>query len=375
MLVSGSLPPMRCGVGDYTDVLANTLAVMPQNNVGVLTSDRAREGHGRGNDRYERLPVMEDWSLSDAAVARRAIQAWKPDIVHVQYPTQGYGSMSLPSVLPLLAWQLGALPVRTWHEAFSGRQAAGFLLQIAAPGPFIVVRPNFADLMWPPLRPLLSNRGVMIAGASSIPRASLTVDERNALRERYLRGQSRLIVFFGFIYPAKGVHQLFEIADPVMDAIVIVGESHDDPHYFSKIKTLATSDPWAACTTMAGFVATDAIANLLMAADVVVLPFVEGGGNWNSSISAAVLQGTPVVTTSVACHGIDDTGQIYFARPNDIEDLRYGLQLVDADRAISSREQPARNDWLRIGDHHMAVYEKALSVRPSRAAQRADVTK
>lgn len=358
---------MRCGVGDYTAALARGLATYRHNRVAVLTSSAARqEGHYGDHDAvdgYERFASIDRWSLRDVRTVQRILRAWKPDIVHLQYPTQGYSSTVLPSLLPLMAWRVGAMPVRTWHEAFSGRQSARFFLQSAAPGPHIVVRPNFADLMWRPLRPLLGSRGTMIAGGSSIPQSVLPPQERSALRHRYLNGQARLIVFFGFVYPAKGVDQLFDIADPTRDAIVIAGEANADPDYASRIRALAASGRWKGRATLTGFLPVMATADLLAAADIVVLPFIEGGGSWNSSINAAVLQGTPVVTTSRERHGLNDTKQVYFGRPNDIADLQHGLDQVVRRSTLIAPEDDGVDDWVRIRNRHMAVYNAALATK------------
>ena len=41
LLVTGSFPPMKCGVGDYTACLAEALARKPNIEVAVLTSQGA----------------------------------------------------------------------------------------------------------------------------------------------------------------------------------------------------------------------------------------------------------------------------------------------------------------------------------------------
>ncbi len=284
---------------------------------------------------------------------------WRPDIVHVQYPTQGYDGAALPALLPVLAWQAGAVPVQTWHEAFSGRRSLHFLLQSVAPGPAIVVRPNFADLMWRPLQPIVRRRApTMIAGASSIPRSLLDPRARADLGRRYKGGRERLVVFFGFAYPAKGVDQLFAIANPVRDAIVIAGEIDADPDYAARIRALAQSSSWAGHATITGYLPVKDVADLLATADVVVLPFVNGGGSWNSSISAAVLQGTPVVTTARERHGLNADGQVYFATPNDLGDLQFGMSRVNR---LAAPDWNLGNDWQRIAREHLAVYQAALS--------------
>lgn len=366
LLVSGSVPPMRCGVGDYTAALARTLSAQSQTHVAILTSQFADTLPREGD--YEQFNLIREWSWRDARTAFQLIQKWKPDVVHLQYPTLGYTSKLLPSVIPLLAWAAGAMPVRTWHEAFSGRASGYFLVQFAPPGPSVVVRPNFSELMWPPLRPVLGRRPpTLIEGASSIPRSSMTPEDRQRLRLHYLQGQSRLIVFFGFLYRFKGADQVFKIADPARDALVIIGNSDVDLAYTAEIAHLCETAEWTGRAELVGYLPVQDVADLLAAADAAVLPFLNGGGSWNSSISAAVLQGTPVVTTAHERRGLNETGEVYFAEPNNLDDLRKGLMEITKKQQTKAPASE-RGDWNRIAADHMTVYERALREHARRDA-------
>src|ERR1700722_2066745 len=114
LLVSGSLPPMLCGVGDYTYQLATELGARGDLQVAVLTSRAARNAEPRGN--FQLFAVVERWRLSELGRIFRILKEWRPDIVHVQTPTQGYGSSWVPRILPLLCRLAGLRVVQTWHE-------------------------------------------------------------------------------------------------------------------------------------------------------------------------------------------------------------------------------------------------------------------
>ena len=79
---------------------------------------------------------------------------------------------------------------------------------------------------------------------------------------------------------------------------------------------------------------------MLAAADAVVLPFRSGGGSWNSSIKAAAVQGTFVLTTSTERHGLDPDGNVYYARPSDAKDLMEALRRHLGRRSACSRPSP-----------------------------------
>jgi glycosyltransferase involved in cell wall biosynthesis len=353
MLVSGSLPPMRCGVGEYTLRLAHELATTPGVKVAVLTSRDAAADSGGG---IQVLPVMEKWGLTDAGTAQRAMKEWSPDVVHIQYPTLGYRAGRLPMFLPMMASFLGVRVVRTWHEIPVGRELLGFTIEALAPGPYVVVRPEFQRGLHPLLAPLIAARaGGLVSGGSLIPRSLNSDEHRQALRARLAKGKDRLIVFFGFLLPPKGVELLFEIANPATDQIVIAGEASVDPHYREDIEGLANEMPWRTSVTMTGFLSGRESADLLAAADAVVLPFHTGAGVWNSSIHAAVLQGTAVITTSQDASGLDEKRNIYFSAPGDVAAMRSALNRL-AGRRRAFDPEIDRDEWPRIAAQHLAIY-------------------
>jgi glycosyltransferase involved in cell wall biosynthesis len=360
LLISGSYPPMRCGVGDYTHRLATALAGIEGNDVAVLTSEAARL-HADMPLPVRVFPAIKRWGAGDLVAAVRILREWRPDVVHVQYPTQGYGSGALPLWLPLVAWVLGARVVQTWHEPYGLLQTPQLLLKLAVPGRVVVVRHGYIDLLPRWLRPLVRlARPQFITNASAIPRARLTVEQRVTLRARYLRGQSRLLVFFGFLYRHKGVDLLFDVADPAVDQIIIAGDT-DHLDYKRELETRVDSTPWAGKATFTGFLSADDAAALLSVADAVVLPFRgNGGGEWNTSLHGAIDNDAYVVTTSRSRRGLDAATQVYYTGIDAVEEMREALRRIPTTR----RQRPATVDaWSDIAAAHMGIYGPAARER------------
>jgi hypothetical protein len=92
----------------------------------------------------------------------------------------------------------------------------------------------------------------------------------------------------------------------------------------------------------------------------VVLPFRLGGGIWNTSIGAAVLQGTFVLATSNETQGFDAERNVYYARPRDTADMRRALGQYLGRRASKPSPDPT---WPEIAQRHEAVYERNLLPR------------
>ena len=359
LLISGSFPPLRCGVGDYTASLARSLAVMAGNKVAVLTSDSSSEADPE--PLLDVFRIMRSWTLAETHRVAGVIRRWSPDVVHVQYPTTGYRNRFLPWVVPLVAFSMGKTVVQTWHEAYSRRQVLRALLAASVPSAIVVVRPQYQDLLLPVLRHALRNRKfTYVRNASGFHVACLTEGERKTLRNGLLRGQRSLVLFVGFVHPQKGLEDLFSIADPSRDHIVIVGEAHGDGVYERMIQQRATDEHWSGKVTFKGFLPVPEVSELLSIADAVVLPFRDGGGEWNTSIHGAVLQGTFVLTTSRTRSGYDATQNVYYANVNDTRDMKSALDRYAGRRRIPDPSIDS-DPWRQIAQDHESLYQARMA--------------
>lgn len=358
LLITGSLLPMKCGVGDYTYHLANALALDKNLKIAVLTSISAKvEEYG---SRIEIFPLLTKWSFTEAFKAINRIRTWSPDIVHIQYPTQGYSKGILPWMLPMISFILGSKVVQTWHEGYSRRDAPWLFLKAIVPGGLVFVRPQYEINLHPFLRwALWKKKFFYIPNASVIPYVELDKLLREKERAKYLKKQKRLIVFFGFVHPNKGVEFLLDIADPDLDHIVIAGEIDESSEYSYEIKSRASAEVWKDKVTITGFIPAIDVAKLLAVADAVILPFRVGGGEWNTSIHGAVLNGTFVLTTSLTHNGYDKKRNIYSAKVDDIQEMRLALRTY----AGKKREYDSsidRDEWTNIAKQHCVLYRKVL---------------
>lgn len=353
LLVTGSLPPMACGVGSYTLQLARSLADIPGVEVGVLTGPGAATAGGK----VDVLAIMNVWSIREFRRVTGVIRGWKPDVVHLQYPAQGYASGVLPSLVLLIAWCIGSRVVRTWHEVTTWnrlREWRGillFFLQLLPPGPIVVVRPNYLALLHPWLRPAAARRLAYVRSASTIPRSTLPDTERSQLRTALLGGMRRLIVFFGLLLPAKGADLLFDIADPVTDQLLFLGGTAPDSPHRAELEAYAADMRWRGKVSFAGYLPDAAAADRIAVADAVILPFRDGAGVWNTSLHAAMVQGSFVVTTSTSKVGYDATENVWYAVPGDIVAMRAALA-----GARPRLEVAGRDEWQRIAAEYLALY-------------------
>jgi len=367
LLISGSYPPAQCGVGDYTAHLARALSRSGEFEVSVLTS------FSPAPEQSSSAPVvfrtMHTWQAQAIGEVEGLVRRLKPDIVHVQFPTQGYDDWKGVAALALAVRRKLRIPlVVTLHEylppRFVGKAFWMYLLAVAA-NRIVVVRPGFYERIRRLLKPILPQRKFeFISNASVLPKIALSASERDAVKREAQCANGRLIVFFGFSFPHKGVDLLFRIADPEEHCLLFIGPVSPDDAYHDKLRQLAATGPWKGRAAFTGFIGSEQAARLLAAADAAVFPYRTGGGIWNSSLHAAMVQDTFVLTTSLERNGYDAAANAYYARPEDVDEMRRALRQYQGTRR--ARPFTAEDEWAAIAQKHREVFG-ALLARSARA--------
>jgi len=372
LMITGSLPPMRCGVGDSMVILASELSRNGRAEVGVLTSVDAGDIDSAA---VEVLPVIKRWSLFEAMRLANVVRAWKPDVAHIQYPSLGYGTGLLPYFVPLILRRMGISVVETWHEPPSRDRYAPtlrarlirylrsmrYLPNAIVRDWLIEVEPNSLKRLHTPYTGLIKRKTVnLVPVASNIPRVDVKDNERAVIRKKYTRDGRRLIATFGYPYPTKGFDSLFDIANPETDTLVLImtldGEMHP---YHRRLLHLAETGRWKGSVVVTGFLDTVEVARLLAVADAVVLPFRTGMAPRNGSFMAARAQGTLVVTTSTNQSGFVADENVFYTGVDDIDGMREAVATMAGNKPNLGPEKVI--GWPDIADMHFELYKRYLA--------------
>lgn len=358
LFVTGSYPPMLCGVGDYTATLAAEISKQEGVEVGVLTSVGAADSPAERRVNAELMPLIQHWRFSELPKAISVIRRWRPDIVHIQYPTLGYGKNWMPYFLPLLLKFIGMRVVQTWHEPPTRFR---FFPNALTRDVLIGVEPDYLRQISKRYAWLVKRKANhFIPVGSSIPRAELTDAERAQIRQRYVGSGKNMVVNFGFVYPTKRVETLFRIADPQRDIIVLAThlDVQNNP-YHQEIMRGIEGGIWAGKVVVTGFLEAEDVAKVLCAADAAIFPFQNGVGMRNTSFLAAKSQGTFTITTSNTKQGYDPETNVYFAHPGDDEAMRDALNRYKGKRL--NKESRESFDWANIASEHISLYRDIVS--------------
>jgi FkbM family methyltransferase len=208
-----------------------------------------------------------------------------------------------------------------------------------------------------------------------------------------------LVVYWGYIYPGKGVETLFEAfrlisgRNPTM-RLVIVGGALEVPTpstagaYYRMVRALPEKLGIVERVTWTGHFDWDSDAGSLYlhAADLCVLPFDYGVTLNNSSLAAASTHAVPVIVTELSDgrdEALEHGRNVYLCRPRDPRTLAEALELLGSTadlrerlRAGSRRLARDWHSWETTTRRLVSILESARSrpdgrsPRPHRASDR-----
>jgi glycosyltransferase involved in cell wall biosynthesis len=257
-MVSGSWPPEACGVGDYTERLCREL-----------------EAGGVSVVRFSDPRLSRIYSRH---VIRRAIEA-ECDLVHIQYPTAGYGRSYIPAALPaavrdkpvvvtLHEYSVFRWYRRHWFAPYARRCAAR------------IFTTDEERLLFERRFPSRSGLDDTIEIASNIPAA---ISDGKCDRTR--------IVYFGLIAPNKGIEDVLTLAELAraagspfsFEVIGAVQEKHRN--YADAVRRRGE----AAGVAFFFNIPDDAVAKRLASAGCAYLPFPDGASGKRGTLAAALI--------------------------------------------------------------------------------------
>ena len=313
-LITPRYPPDRCGVGDYTELLARHLAERGIAVTVVTSRGRATRSTGTVHGGVKVLPVIGDWGWISLPHLVALVAAGRYDVGHVQYQNEMYGRSAAIAALPLAlrAAQMKTRSVVTVHDYGTPWPRRVRVRAIAGP----YGKAWFAAMLLASARIVLTNEQdewrflhqrlrypVPTSRYSIIPvGANLPVvihSERNPAADQVTIG------YFGFVNPAKGV-------DVLLDAFALAHRQRPDlrltlicalrPHepYHEILLRKLQDEALRDAVTVTGELDDDEAARTLAGCEVVVLPFHDGISLRRTTLMAALALGRPVISTCSA---------------------------------------------------------------------------
>ena len=332
IFITGSYPPDTCGVGDYAYRLAQALQACG------MTVD---------------IVSQKNWNLKNSLILVSHLNTYKSDIIHIQYPTVGYGYGLAPQAISLLR-----RCVVTLHEV-----SQAHVLRRLSLYPFTIRSSHVIftssheqryALRW---APWLRNRSSIIPIGSNI--AAIHVNEKVERKE---------IVYFGLIRPNKGLEDVLQLASLIKEnhkpfSIRIIGKLHPDSmEYFNKLRLQTKTLPVHWCIGLTDYETAD----LLSHAEMAYVPYPDGVSERRGSLLALLANGVTVITTRGAQTPPTMEGVVIFVQ-NPQETLTLAEEIF-SDKGLrkrysaKSRAYAENFEWSRIASRHVEIYKRLVSM-------------
>lgn len=331
-MVAGSYPPDICGVGDYTSKL-----------VEVLRSQNAT---------VEVYSADIDWSLLKTRKLAARITAAAPDVIHIQYPTTGYGYTLGPQALSLLLKPCAV----TLHEVSQAHLLRRLSLYPFALGAEQLIFTSDYEidyaLKWFPWA--VSRSSVIPIGSfisSVVDVSTKDLDD---------------IVYFGLIRPKKGLEEVIRLAylvnsESLSLKVRIIGSV--EPKHRSYLTQLQSSSVGLPVIWELNL-PEQQVAGLLARSRVAYMPFPDGASERRSSLLALLSNGVATVSTKAKFTSEMMSETLVIAdTPEEalgaikclLTDLRWRELL-----AQKSRDYVRRHEWSHIASQHLDLYREML---------------
>ncbi|MGN6459717.1 MAG: hypothetical protein ACTHLY_00795 [Pseudolabrys sp.] len=345
LMVSGSWPPEACGVGDYTERLCREL-----------------EASGISVNRFSDPGLSRPYS---PGVIKSAANA-DCDLVHIQYPTAGYGRSYTPAALPLALRDKPVVVTLHEYSIFRWYRRAWFA-PYARRGAARIFTTDEERRLFERRFPRRAGLDETIEIASNIP-VALPRPERDRTR----------VVSFGLIAPNKGIEDFLTLAEHAhaarspfsFEVIGAVQERHRA--YADAVRQRGS----AAGVTFAINIPDDAVAQRLAGAGYAYLPFPDGASGKRGTLAAALINKLVVITRHSAITPPWISAATFHAR--DAEETFSLLNMLSTDENAwdaavrKGGAAETRYRWDGIARRHAALYDLLLRTRQAPARGRAN---
>ncbi len=328
LLVSGSTPPDLCGVGDYTESLALALQ-----KAGVRAE----------------LFLHPGWSVAGTQRAIRRLAADRNALVHIQYPSEGYGHSLGPQLCSLLRPS-----VTTLHEfslAHPLRKISMFPFTLRSPR--LVMTSEFEKRALAAKMPWAARKIRVIPIGSNIPASPNLV-----------RGGRAPIAYFGLIMPRKGLEGLIEFSRMVRDRgldweVVVMGRilsRHAD--YARRLMESSAQHPMRWMIDPG----PEEIAEQLSRSALGYFLFPDGASERRGSLKAALAAGLACITTRSQRTPAELAQAVAFAS-TPLQAFELALRLMNATEERQRLSRKAQEyaqsfGWEKIAEAHVQLYEE-----------------
>ncbi|GAB6148626.1 glycosyltransferase [Stetteria hydrogenophila] len=370
-------PPVHCGVGEYTRMLAGSLrSVAPHLRVVVYsTYEAGREPYEDRAHGVTVRPSYERLSGDFTGVLDALAEDGGVEVLHVQheYGIQGASESLVEALLEAKRERLARLVAITMHTVYhplSGMDEALRFQRLIGELDLVVVHSHLQEYELqvqgvPPWKIHRVPHGTLINEYLGYPRGVLlkSLAEEVGLDPGRLRGMTLAIP--GFLRPDKGLDVLAEALkklEPGWATVVVAGEVRSG-------ETVKALEGLESLVLIERYLSHDQILKLAALADAVLLPYRDKPGAYAVSGILHLSMGSlkPIIGTRVPrLFELYQLAPGLTVPPRDPDSLAWILRWLreNYDQASSFMSSvyayAAKTQWPRVARRHLSIYRALL---------------
>lgn len=366
LVITGSYPPIRCGVGDYTNVLVHNLAKYIR-RIDVLTSCGAKT---ENDSNVNVFPKIKKWSGIDLLKEVHGIVSGNYyDVINIQYPTSEYPKSIANYLLPMLLRVFGKKVVYTMHE-YSDNGVLYKICRIPAilfSNKIIVVDNHTYEELCKQYC-LLKKKFVKLHIGSNIPLSSEDTNTSLNIRNQILENakEKKIISYFGFVTENKKIELILESLyllkqkNQLLSVFLIIGELDRKNQIANKVIDLIDKYDLHDDVIVTGYVESEKVGYYFQASDAAMLLFENGVSMRNGSFLAAQQEGIPVFTTESedARKYLYDMKNVYLIK-NNVESVTDAILRIQKEK-LERYKKKCVFDWDTIAKEYVSLYTSLL---------------
>jgi glycosyltransferase involved in cell wall biosynthesis len=369
-LILGSDPAKdKDAVGQYTEILYEQVAKIAEHDENKLSVRLV----------LLQPPSFREWWMQLSRIFEHS------DLVHIEYPFEGWGTSIAPGLLPaimrLLPKHRHTKIVTTFHEwrtMHPLRKASVLPLALFSDGLLFVSeqeRSAYCAGLWHNFHREQETGMIPIGINVTLP--ELSEEEIIEERERLLNCKDTtvevLLCCFGFIYAAKQPYKALRALKVLLDRgvrarLVFAGDFPADHlkekrEFLQQIETLGLGN----YVLLLGFLDDAVLTRVISACDAVLLLFSDGVSARRGSFWTVLELGIPLITTRPASEGefhnllpeapLED---LVFVDANEAEERLADIIARFARFRVPKRRSGISPDWERIAGDHVTFYHEVL---------------
>ncbi|MDM9383274.1 glycosyltransferase family 4 protein [Chlorogloeopsis sp. ULAP01] len=361
LMVSGSSPPIICGIGDYTANLLHTYHYLRPDWNWTWLSRRSRWFNSPISS-YKGLRMIRSthtWNPFGTEVTTALIRWLKPDLIHIQDQIHSYFETDAAVQIAKAAKCPVVVTLHEFHHELSSVQHTIQLVKAAN-----IVIANDART---------SDRCREYTGR--IPDLQ-GWSPANVLPEpeTVVKSITGLVTTFGLISPIKQLPIVFEALQFLRQQGLnlrwrIIGPFHPETDSYHSELAERFNVSWVEFTGEFNNLNDKTLRTLLAQTDIMILPFADGASPRRTSLQAAWAFGLPVITTLPSAKEPEIQNGVNCLLVEESTSQAWGTAIKSVFQNRQLREQLAIGShsiakhfsWERLANLHLEIFQNLLN--------------